>query len=191
MGPRSAAPLSRKGPHWQPLRALQSHIRPSFYPPLLREAFSSEGLHLGRQRLGCERPRRHRWFPFWSPPVPSQKYRYGRGRASGQRPVFRMGEFPMAPAPKVLPRFTLSARPVRPHRGRSGIDLPPKKWTGLSWFELHLDRADIADRRMAPSLVVEALDVGKDIALLRVLHFAGDGRSVLSVWKKLSIGALS
>ena len=110
MGPRSAAPLSRKGPHWQPLCALQSHIRPSFYPPLLREAFSSEGLHLGRQRLGCERPRRHRWLPFWSPPAPGQKYRYGGGRASGQRPVSRMGEFPMEPAPKVLPRLTLSAR---------------------------------------------------------------------------------
>src|SRR3984893_15543391 len=45
----------------------------------------------------------------------------------------------------------------------SSHDLPPEKWTGLSCFYLHLDRADIADGGVTTSSVVEALDVGKDI----------------------------
>src|ERR1700679_1767577 len=43
------------------------------------------------------------------------------------------------------------------------LDLPPKKWTGLSCFQFHLDRADVADGRVTPSSVVEAFDVGEDI----------------------------
>src|SRR6516164_5557787 len=43
------------------------------------------------------------------------------------------------------------------------VDLPPKKWTGLSCFQLHLDRADIADGGVATRSIVEAFDVGKDI----------------------------
>src|ERR1700712_4423093 len=46
---------------------------------------------------------------------------------------------------------------------RPSSDLPPKKWTWLSCFQLHLDRADIADGGVATGSVVEALDVGKDI----------------------------
>src|SRR6202022_2796360 len=42
-------------------------------------------------------------------------------------------------------------------------DLPPKKWIGLRCFELHIDRADIADGRVTPSSIVEAFNVGKDI----------------------------
>src|SRR3954454_13183603 len=43
-------------------------------------------------------------------------------------------------------------------------DLPPKKWTGLNCFLLHLDRAGVADGGMAPGSIVVAFDVGKDIA---------------------------
>jgi len=41
---------------------------------------------------------------------------------------------------------------------------PQKKWTGLSCFSLHLDRADIADGGVATGSVVVSFDVDKDIA---------------------------
>src|SRR6266536_1006465 len=44
-------------------------------------------------------------------------------------------------------------------------DLPPKKWTGLSCFLLHPDRADVADGRMEAGSIVESFDEGKDVAL--------------------------
>jgi hypothetical protein len=34
-------------------------------------------------------------------------------------------------------------------------DLPPKKWTGLSCFYLHLDRTEISDGRVATRSIVQ------------------------------------
>jgi hypothetical protein len=58
-----------------------------------------------------------------------------------------------------LEEFTSAALKEAAH------DLPPKKWTGLSCFHLHADRADVADGRMEPGPIVVSLDEGKNIAL--------------------------
>jgi hypothetical protein len=43
-----------------------------------------------------------------------------------------------------------------------GGDLPLKKWTGLSCFYLHLDRADTADGGATTGSIIEAIDIGKE-----------------------------
>ena len=44
-----------------------------------------------------------------------------------------------------------------------------KRWTGLSCFQLHLDRADVADGRVAPGSIVEAFDVKPSRTICRLL----------------------
>src|SRR5215203_3050318 len=60
----------------------------------------------------------------------------------------------------------MAALPRWPRRAALGghADLPPNLWTGLGCRLLHLDRADVADGRMKPGPIIEALDEGEDVA---------------------------